>query len=408
MNERQRTIALLGGTLALMVAVALVVPRNHGDGYDWTRDHSSLQKNPWGTAGYRELLDRTGVRTESWEQSLTELGPETNLLMLLDPRSAISDEEREHLLDWVEGGGRLVIAPFGDATSLAAMLGSGSSGFAGYMGVSALLSDLGLELTDEGDAGREGEVVTRSEITRGVNVVGVPSRYRLARTKHGTPSREGIGEPRTDVAVGTQAVMMSLPVGEGIVHVIAEVEMLANGEIGENDNAILAANIVFADGAPDVVYFDERSVKWASEADENGPKVDSRPLNNVLLALLVIAIIYAMGRAQRFGAAVPPDDDTRRARSDYVRAFAEIYARAQASEAATEMLATGLRRRMSRAAGTTPAAPVERIAERLDRRGLPGAEMAALLAELEATGAHLTDKELIRLARRIADYERML
>ncbi len=406
MNERQRTIALLAGTLALVVAIGLIAP--HGDGYDWTRNHSSLQKNPWGTAGYRELLDRFGVRTESWEQSLTELGPEVKTLMLLDLRSAISEDERKQLLDWVESGGRLVIAPFGDATSLKSLFSSGPSGFAGYMNMTALLSDLGLELTDDGDANREGEVVTRSGITRGVNVVGVPSRYRLARAAHASPAREGIGEPRTDVAVDSQAVVMSLPVGKGMVHVLAEVEMLANTAIGKNDNAILAANLVFADGAPDVVHFEERRVEWACGADEDRPKVDARPLNHVMLALLLIAIIYAVGRAQRFGAPVPPDDDTRRARSDYVRAFAEIYARAQASEAATQMLATGFRRRMAHAAGTAPAAPIERIAERLDRRGLPGAEMAARRAKLEATGAHPADKELIRLARRIADYERML
>ncbi len=320
----------------------------------------------------------------------------------------MDEEDRERLLDWVESGGRLVIGVFGDVTGLPNMLSGGAASVGDYLSMTELLGDLGLVLAEEDGGGYEGEVVTRSEITRDVNVVGVPSAYRLGWLGHG--AREGVGKPREDVAVGSDAVVMSVGLGEGMIHVLADVEMVANAEIGKNDNAILAANLVFADGAPDVVYFREPLAdgELAFPGEEDEPVVDAGPLNNVVLALLAIAIIYALGRAQRFGAPVPPDDDTRRARSDHVRAFAEIYARAQAGGAAAQMLATGLRRRMSHAAGTTPAAPVERIAERLDQRGLPGAGMAALLAELASTGTNPTEKELIRLARRITEYERML
>ncbi len=39
--------------MVLVVIIGVVVPRARGNGYDWGRDHSSLQKNPWGTLANR-------------------------------------------------------------------------------------------------------------------------------------------------------------------------------------------------------------------------------------------------------------------------------------------------------------------------------------------------------------------
>ncbi|HUS80430.1 MAG TPA: hypothetical protein VM283_04120, partial [Armatimonadota bacterium] len=219
--------------------------------------------------------------------------------------------------------------------------------------------------------------------------------------------------PRVEIAAGTDPVLVTVSLGRGVVHVLADVEMLCNSQIGRNDNMLLAANLVLAGGAPDMVYFDEHH-RAASERtllgppEEATPEVDPRPVRWMLYGLLAVAALYAAGKAQRFGAPLPPAGEERRSADDYVRALAGIYASAHAGDAALGMLAADLRRRMAAVAGTSPTAPPQRLGERLSRRGLPGAEMARLLADLEVPREPVSDPELVRLAREIAQYERML
>jgi len=405
----------LGGwllaALALFVALALVVgPRA---AYDWARDHSSTRKNPWGLAACRELIERLEVPTATWDRPLTELDGEVQMLMLLDPLTAVGDEEQERLLEWVAGGGRLVLAAFGESWDPLSLMRSGRTTISGYLSMSALLARLGLRLSDEGDPGYPARVKTRSELTRDIRAISVPSRHRIAPVAGedaDDTERVQRGPARVDIAAGPDAVVMTLPLGKGTIHVLSDVEILANSQIGREDNVVLAANLVLAGGAPDRLYFDE----YHHGTDERQPvfsserEVDPAPLEWMLWGLLAVAAVYAIGRAQRLGAPVPPRSGERRSSRDYVRAFAEIYARAQARDAALAMLALELRRKMARAAGTTPAASPERLGDRLQRRGLPGAQMADLLAELEQTEDVPTDADLVRLGRRIAQYERML
>lgn len=402
----------MAALLVLFVALGMVVgPRAS---HDWTRDHASDRKNPWGLAACRELLERLEVPTDTWDRPLTELHGDVGMLMLLDPQMAVSDEEQARLLEWVAEGGRLVLGAFGEGWGPLSQVRTGRVGLAGYLTMSELMGRLGLALTAAGDSGDPGRTTTRTELTRNVHLISVPSKYRLAPASDPSRKVEPIvqGGPRVDIAAGDQPVLMTLRVGRGTVHVLAEVEVLANRCIGREDNAMLAVNLALAGGAPDRVYFDEYHHPFGEPermaAAPPAPEVDPSPLNRLLLGLLAVAVVYGLGRAQRFGAPAPPRTEERRSAADYVRAFAALYSRAHAREAALAMLGLELRRRMAHAAGTTPSAPPERLGERLARRGLPGAEIAALLAELEDHQGPLTDADLVRLARRIAQYERML
>jgi len=100
---------------AIFVIFAIVgVAGYWGTGFDPVRDHSSERTNPWGTKAYRELLERCGLETATWDRPLTELTGSVKLLMLFDPQRPITEEEQERLLAWVRAGGRLVLAPFGE------------------------------------------------------------------------------------------------------------------------------------------------------------------------------------------------------------------------------------------------------------------------------------------------------
>lgn len=426
MSRAWRTYALLAALFGLFVLVALL---GHFAGrFDPVRDHSSLRTNPWGTKAYRELLQRCGLRAETWDRPLTELEDAVELLVLFAPQLPMSDDEQRHLLRWVGRGGTLVLAPFGEAMDVSAPTCAGGACAPAGPSMRQLLARLELSLGPAGKPNELAKVATPSALTADVGAVSLPSRYRLewlnmedeasrARLREQGVSEDWIAvmpaskraQTRTDLTADGRPVLVTIRWGRGRVHVLAEVEILANGQIAKADNVVLAANLAFADAVPGCVHFSEYH-HFVGRAFAGGHEgVDIRPVRWALWAILAVAAIYALGRAQRFGAPVVRPEQPRRSSAEYVRAFAEIYWRARASGAALGMLAAGFRRRLSQAAGVPPSADPQRLAEGLRRRGLPGDEMVDLLAAVETQAAEQTSEaELVRLARTMARYERML
>jgi len=109
-SRSRRNYILLAALFAIFVGLALLSRWGQG-AFDPTRDHSSLRANPWGTKAYRQLLERCGVRAETWNKPLDKLDSSVKLLMILGPERSLSEDERKGLLDWVREGGRLVLAP---------------------------------------------------------------------------------------------------------------------------------------------------------------------------------------------------------------------------------------------------------------------------------------------------------
>jgi len=424
-SRSRRNYILLAALFAIFVGLALLSRWGQG-AFDPTRDHSSLRANPWGTKAYRQLLERCGVRAETWNKPLDKLDSSVKLLMILGPERSLSEDERKGLLDWVREGGRLVLAIYGGRADGSECEGA-CCGLGGGRNIRLLLARLGLLLDAHGVSGARARVEEASALTADVSHVIVPSECRLVRTEGNKELRaalveQGLDEEtaaelemlkdvkvRTDLVCQHGLALVTVGLGKGHVHVLAEVEMLANREISEADNVVLAANLVFADGAPKRVYFDEYHHFLGSAFGAGRSEVDARPVWWTLWALLAVAAIYAVGRGWRFGAPVVRADEGRRSSADYVRAFADIYSRARAGEAAARMLAASFRRSLAHAAAVAPSADPLRIEEGLKRRGLPGEEMVNLLSTLERQAEQQTDDaELLRYARAMANYERML
>jgi len=424
-----RTWGLLLGLFAVFVAVS-VVGQSRG-AFDPVRDHSSTRTNPWGTKAYRDLLERCQVRTETWDRPPDELDETVKLLMLLDPQLPLTSEQSEALLEWVHAGGRLVFAPFGGDMD-APRVGHREEGWRIWAGHSGrlLLASLGLVLVPGGEPEARGRVQEASSLTADVRHVIIPSSFRLEHVPdeqrlRGQLRKLAVGEQeladlkvlkgatlRTDLSCKGEPVVVTIGWGRGRVHVLADVEMLANRQISSGDNVVLAANLVFADGAPERVHFDEYSHFLGCAGCVFGAgrdKVDARPVWWTVWALIAVAAVYALGRGWRFGAPVVKDQRARRPTSDYVRAFADLYSQARAGNAALEMLAAAYRRRLAQAAGLAPFADPLRVAQGLSRKGLPGDDMVQLLSTAQLRSQETIDEaELLRFARAMANYERML
>ncbi len=398
MSQRARLILLVVGVIALFTVVGLIA--RAGGAFDFTRDHANTRTNPWGTKAWRELLERTGVATATWDKPLTELSGEVTFLVVLDPVKPIQVEERQALVEWVEGGGRLVIAPFAyRATAL-------TGGWAAHS-MDETLACFGLRAFGGNDA--EVAVQRRADtpLTADVSTVFVPTDQRLRALSSGDED-EVPGGHRVLLGDDQGAAAMELRLGEGRVVALCEAEILANATLREADNVVLAANLAFAGGAPAMAYFDE--YHHAISLDEGvfaGPQVDASPFRYTIFALLAVAAVYAVGRARRFGAPLPPQEDSRRAGVEFVQAFAQVYARADAAAAAARLLGGGFRRKLARAAGVPASVRRPVLVTALHRRRLPGEEMVALLTRLEQPG-EVSDGTLLEMAQEAARYERML
>ena len=401
MSARARMVIFIAGTIALFTAVSLLIRATTR--FDYTRDHASTRTNPWGTKAWRELLERSDVPTRTWTQPLTGLSDDVGFLVLLDPVEKIEADERAALERWVRDGGRLVIAPFAyrEATTI--------TGRSARAAMQQTLEEFAIRAVETGAPGITATPAADIELTADLTGVEVPSEGRL-HVMERAPAEEDRQVAEVLLADDSGApVAVAVEHGRGTVLALAEAEMLANATLPKADNVVLAANLVFAGGAPEMVYFDEYHHGFVGAGGVlAGAEVDATPFRNTALALLAVAAIYALGRSRRFGAAVRRSDASRRSSADYVRALAQIYARAGAGRPAALMLASGLRRRIAVAVGMPALADVHVLAGELTRRGLPGDEIAELLGKLEGTGETMSSAELLTLAQEVARYERML
>jgi len=403
MSDRGRMVLFVVGMLVLFTTVSLLVSATTA--FDYNRDHASSRTNPWGTKAWRELIERSGVGAQDWLAPLTTLSDEVEFLVLLDPTEPIEDDERTALRDWVRAGGRLVLASYADRSDASV------AGRWARASMDQTLRQFGVTLATATRADVTVSPSLETEATADLSAVHLPSTGRLRVLGEGEIEP---AEPKPVVAVlladedGAPAAV-SVSYGHGAVVVLAEAEMLSNATLSRADNVVLAANVVYAGGAPGVVHFDEYHHGFGGSGGAlAGPRVDTSPFRNTALALLGVVAIYAIGRSRRFGAPVSRAGTDRRSSAEYVRALAQVYSQAEAGHAAAAMLASSFRRRIAAAAALPASAELPVLAGELQRRGLPGREMTELLRQLEAADEEIADARLLTLAQQVARYERML
>ncbi len=403
MSERGRMILFVIGMLVLFTTVSLLVSATTA--FDYTRDHASSRTNPWGTKAWRELIGRCGVETRDWLAPLTTLSDEVEFLVLLDPTEVIEDDERTALRDWVRGGGRLLLAPFAKRAD------TSIDGRWARAAMDQVMRQFGVTLASTTRPDGSAHPVAETAATADLSEVYLPGTGRLGLVEDAAEADQA--EPAAAEVLLRDADEMPAAVrvafGEGTVVALAEAEMLSNAVLSRADNVVLAANVVFAGGAPEKVHFDEYHHGYGGSGGAlAGPRVDPSPFRNTALALLGVAAIYAIGRSRRFGAQAGDAGADRRSSAEYVRALAQVYSQADAGSAAATMLAAGFRRRIAAEVSLPASAQLPALERELQRRGLPGREMTEALRQLEAADDGIPSARLLALARQVARYERML
>ena len=422
MDRRLKSIALvLAIFLAFMGWQLIAAGRKRG--LDLTRDHASTRTNQWGTKALRELCDTAGLRVHTWSRPWDELHDRVGLLIVLDPAAGIRRGEMPALLKWVNRGGRLILAVDPDPSHTIA---GAYQDVPPYVQALAPLG-LGLERPGETTPAPQLPVQPSSPLAQDARQISVPSAAAFKRLTSVAEAKGYWGvrytrklrdDPVAFLGTGwTEHVkapagpaIASFTHGKGEIYVVADVEMLDNSHIKLTDNVIAAANLIFTAARNRDIYFDEyHHGKITAQAE--GSDFDTSPMSRTIWMIVLVFVIFAVGKFQRFGRAVPLPPPPRRATIEYADAYASLYRRAGKGHAALVIIADRFRRRLCSLTALSPIAPPEQVAEAVAlRRRVNRADLAALLERLE-TVRHteaLSDDELLKLTRAVAAYEEVI
>jgi hypothetical protein len=193
--------------------------------------------------------------------------------------------------------------------------------------------------------------------------------------------------------------------GAGRVVVIADSHLFTNRYLAAEDNAVLAANLLFRYAHGRSVAFDE--VVHGLGGHERGPW--SRLLSgNVawgLVQIAVAAVLLALWSGSRLGPPVPlPEAERTRYAIEYVHSMASLYRRAGARQAAVRALWDRWRREIAPGLGLSATSDARTIASRLPEAHRPALQR---LAELLEAGVK-SDSELVEFAAGLERLRRAL
>ena len=417
-------VLLLGALIAVYFYIGML-----GPGLDFTADHASFRTNPWGTKALRELAESNGLTPTGLERPFHEFSaPPTATLCIFDPTWGLTDEEIEALVEWIRQGGHVIFAVGDDEEASAGDCGGGACGPREPCDPNrAFLSRLGLgtEAVGPGEevvtvrAGNQAPWttdVTRLKINAARRLVTVSSTDEVeeqlreaANEDEPVPETAFIDVDRLEpvVADATGVLVMDLRLGQGSIQVISDADMLANGQLGEADNAILAMNLIYSRGRPTALHFDEYHHGQRARPAA-GERLPGAPIFAALWTALGCLGLYLGGSFWRFGRPVPLAPQRRRSIIEHVQAFATLYHGARAGGATVDMAARRLWWRLGELTALGRSASPEDMAAACARTADIDAEaLARLLTELQ--GIHPDDKlaptTTFDLIRRIARFE---
>ena len=428
------------GALLLMLLVAIgalaYIIQGGARPVDLRTNHAIDSYNRWGTRALGELLTRQGLEVRSFRQRLTRLGSRHKALVILSPSRHFTSGEVTHLLDWVETGGTLLIAPSRQKAS-APSQGCGPAGCGVPVPqvlapVQQLLGPMGLRVRHEADLAGTAPPVAEAALLADVTEVYIPSHLRLevasaqalakaypeaARSEHIKRYLQPVlqpGQVRTLVSMDNAAVVVEVSHGLGRIVVLAEADMLGNHWLGRADNVVLATNFAHL-RAFRTIHFDEYHHGTSLVSIEGQEALASEPWRVLLLGLVAVGLFFA-GKMIRFGAPVPLRGDLRRSARESLQALAQLFMQADASAFALGTIATALKKTLAHC-GRTPFKPGgaphdnEHLARRCAERhsSLDAARISFLLNELDLAvqpGERLSRAEFVRLSQAAAAMER--
>lgn len=355
MSRRARA-AVVVAVVAAVVAAAL-----------WIDARTTTHDGPQGTAALERLLDVTGAeRREAGRPS------EGTFVVLTDRRD---EAEAAAVLDWVEAGGRLVLA---DPSSPVAA-----------------------QLDVEPRAAFPAAVGGADRVAPGCAVPEVAGVRRIA-TRSPWLLPDVAERPTVGCFPGSAgAHLRVVPHGDGRVLVLADRSPLTNELLDEADNALFALRLLDADAGP-VVFGLPRPV---DAPGSSLPQLLPAGATATGLGLVLALLVFMAARGRRLGLSPEETTPSPLPADALVRATAALYRNAGDRAHTTTLLRHGMIRRVRRRLGLPAHAEPAAVAQQLRAVGMTDAE------QLLGGDPPSDDEQLIRLAaeaeRGVRELERM-
>ena len=321
---------------------------------------STHSTNDEGAMASYLLFERLGYSVPRSEAPLLDESLKSlDVLFVVDPALPISEAEGTALEQWIVRGGVLVCAG-GRKTVLARLHGISIRGEPP-------------EAFGDGLPSRLGRDDLAKPLARDVTTIWLKGQAALVKDSKVRPG-VGLFEPLLTDNEGVR--IASLKVGTGRVVLLADSAFLANGWIGREDNAILAANLLsycLATARGARFAFDEYHFGFGQGAGQTGIGflagllVSTSP-GWAVMCLTAAGLMYLFHKGRRFGTRRSPGREVHRSKVEFVRSVGATYQAAGAHRLAVGIIAKYFRKSCAARAGLPAAAPVDMIANALARR----------------------------------------
>jgi hypothetical protein len=366
----KRRAILIAAVIAVQLVVLFLVTAPAADQGSLIPSYASTDASPGGTLALRRWLADLGFQTRSLQGARFEVPSDTDVLFTFGPLEPWRQDEARRLREWVERGGRAIVASdrsfFDD--ELFAAFGAG--------------------------------LVARPAGSIQAGISPVLSRPAFRDLSSGTVRALRLDEPAAVLVADRDApLIVERRIGTGVVYLSSASDLFLNGNLATAENYRFALNLLAGVRRGATIDFDEFHHGMHTEPTLDSLFTDTAPGRAALFAALM-AFLYIVLRGRRFGAAVPLDVRPQRSSLDYVRSFAGLLRRSGARELAGERLARLYRRQLARAIGARPLASDEDVVAALGRSSPARATSAReVLAQLEHPAS---DAALLASAERAA------
>jgi hypothetical protein len=468
---RQYLVIIVTVALVMLLLVAInaasYVEIEETPDTEYTPDRSTYNARATGTRALYDYLHESGQRVVRWrdkpEKLLSAGTVRPGTFVVTGPtRIEFEAEEIEDLLQWVEGGGRLVIVdrspdqrllppsgrwrvtlellnyPTPDARSsnvdemtAGVPLAHASQPTSLTVGVDSVLASrfasaikiFAVEGQGMGPGKKDDEEETEDDDydlsgkSNRLNSLqeSTPPAHAAPQTSPGSPSSDTTSAPQISPApvvhlTDSRGILMAdYRYGQGRIIILSDPFIIANSGINRADNLRLAVNVIA--GANDLIAFDEYHHGRAATHNQIISYFAGTPVLAMLgqLGLIVLVAVWTSGR--RFARPLPLPFVDRRSKLEFVASMAELQQRSRAFDLALENIYARTRRVLARYTGLDSNAPRALIAERVAARSSVNAqELEALMRECEdaMAGEPLSARRALNLVSRLREIERSL
>ncbi|HZH92302.1 MAG TPA: DUF4350 domain-containing protein [Pyrinomonadaceae bacterium] len=470
MRGRFSIIVFGGALVVLLVALnaASYVRVEREAELEFRPDRSTLNGGASGTRALYEFLEESGQRVMRWRESPAALVRATGrakpatFVIVGRTRVEFEPEEVRSLLEWVEGGGRLVVidrtphAPLVEGEDWR-VLSSGDtqperdvraddaealtrgaqqlapaqptlltrdvesiapSRYAGSL--IAARKDL-----DEGAGAQQTQKPSTDtpETPPAADVVGGEDDAATRNESDGDAATSeeadvrfapGASAPVVHVSDESGALLVDFARGRGRVVVLSDPFIVTNRGINRADNLQLAANIVKGAAGGDgdgLIAFDEFHQGRGTTRNQLIAYFEGTPVLAMCAQLFLLAAAVVWTRGRRFGRPLPAPRVDRRSKLEFVASMAELQQRARSFDLAVENIYGRTRRALARYGGADVSAPRATIAAAVAARsGRSREEIESLMRECEDAidGAPITPRRSLALVADLRELERTL